>query len=127
MSIMTVDLDTARWLKGQGFPQDQWHGEVRYAMVWVLYPDGNTEWELRPWGQDYSSTWEETGWLWVAAPHPVDALDWLGWEKGWPWMRTLSGHYWALAGNFSIMSDYGPHADTPTKLLAAIRSHMAAS
>jgi hypothetical protein len=59
-----TDLRTATRLKALGYPQDQWP-----QMVWQESMEGYTRLAYQIDASEYP--------VWVAAPHSVDALEWL--------------------------------------------------
>ena len=131
---MTVDLEMARWLKEQGFPQDRFP-----QIVWVgrKSSSDSTNWtcEARNFQPRHAGSLQgihRTGNIeygpCIAAPDPRIALEWLEREKGIDWwrqsprMRAVKEHWFAATHDQKWVKG----AATASGLLLEIKYYMEA-
>ena len=129
-----IDLDTARWLKEQGYPQDA-SGLVYFAQDGHL--DGffptlgalTDKWTLSVRDPHREARQREHACVWVAAPHPLDALEWLEKSAGVYFGRTCIAEMggeprWCAHFGSGLQGVKHATAGTAVELLRAIRAQM---
>lgn len=107
----TVTFEQARALAALGYPQGEWPQMVHQENM-----EGHTRLFYQRSSEEYPA--------WYAAPHPVDALVWLGANKGVQWMgcQTIEGDVWSAEitdSDLHCIARTGPFSD-PTDLLDAV-------
>ena len=121
---MNVTLEQAQWLKEQGYPQD-----LRVQRLWGQFDFGGklSEWELCwPLNDPEDEPLYHKA---CAAPHPIDALDWLEREKAVDWHRRQRNSWvntYVAIVVATALNDNDPgemraiYASTPLELLDKI-------